>query len=131
VSFATPLTLFGRLRAEDRRLEIKKGGVFPLVHGLRALALKHQVMHRNSFDRAAALAAAGALDGELARDLQQALSVFMRLRLARQLDAEKAGEPIDNWLPLDALRHLDRELLRDALAVVDRFKRQLRLQFHL
>jgi CBS domain-containing protein len=131
VAFATPLTLFGRLRAEDRRLEIKKGGVFPLVHGLRALALKHQVMHRNSFDRAEALVAAGALDAELARDLQQALSVFMRLRLARQLDAEKAGEPIDNWLPLDALRHLDRELLRDALAVVDRFKRQLRLQFHL
>lgn len=131
VAFATPLTLFGRLRAEDRRLEIKKGGVFPIVHGLRALALKHQVMHRNSFDRAEALASAGALDPELARDVQQALAVFMRLRLARQLEAEKAGEPIDNWLPLDALRHLDRELLRDALAVVDRFKRQLRLQFHL
>lgn len=131
VAFATPLTLFGRLRAEDRRLEIKKGGVFPVVHGLRALALKHQVLHRNSFDRAEALAAAGVLEAELARDLQQALSVFMRLRLARQLDAEKAGQAVDNWLPLDALRHLDRELLRDALAVVDRFKRQLRLQFHL
>ncbi len=131
VAFATPLTLFGRLRAEQQRLDIKKGGVFPLVHGLRALALKQQVMHRNSFDRASALAAAGALDGELARDVQQALAVFMRLRLARQLEADKAGETVDNWLPLDALRHLDRELLRDALAVVDRFKRVLRQHFHL
>lgn len=131
VAFATPLTLFGRLRAEERRLDIKKGGVFPLVHGLRALSLKQQVMHRNSFDRAASLAAAGVLDAELASDVQQALAVFMRLRLARQLEAEKAGEPIDNWLPLDALRHLDRELLRDALGVVDRFKRVLRSRFQL
>lgn len=131
ITFATPLTLFGRLRGEDRRLEVKKGGVFPLVHGLRALALRHGVMQRNSFDRAAALVAAGALDRQLGEDVQQALSIFMRLRLARQLEAERAGEPIDNWLPLDALRWMDRDLLRDALGVVDRFKRAVRTSFHL
>ncbi|MEZ5485908.1 MAG: putative nucleotidyltransferase substrate binding domain-containing protein [Lysobacteraceae bacterium] len=131
LAFGTPLTLFGRLRAEEHRLDIKKGGIFPLVQGLRALALRERIPARNSFERAAALAEAGVLSQPLGRDAQQAMAIFQRLRLGQQLDALQRGEVPDNQLRIDALRRLDRELLRDAIGVVDGFKQALRQQFHL
>jgi len=131
LAFHTPLTLFGNLRAGEHGTDIKKGGVFPLVHGLRALALRHGVADRNSFRRATAIAAAGGMSAELARDVQQALGVFLRFRLGQQLDAMRRGEPPDNYLRPAALRRLDRELLRDALAVVDAFKAHVKRSFHL
>ena len=129
--FDTPLTLFGRVRSGEAGTDIKKGGIFPLVHGLRTLALRHGVARSNSFARCEGLVAVGALPGELGRDVPQALAVFQRLRLAQQFDALAAGRLPDNTLDIAALRHLDRELLRDALRVVNRFKAHLREVFHL
>lgn len=129
--FDTPLTLFGRVRDAGAGTDIKKGGIFPLVHGLRTLALRHGVARSNSFARCEGLVAVGALSGELGRDVPQALAVFQRLRLAQQLDALAAVRAPDNLLDISALRHLDRELLRDALRVVNRFKAHLRETFDL
>ena len=124
--FDTPLTLFGRVRDGGDGTDIKKGGIFPLVHGLRTLALRHGVARSNSFARCEGLVAAGALPVELGRDVPQALAVFQRLRLGQQLEALAAGRVPDNRIDVAALRHLDRELLRDALRVVNRFKTYLR-----
>ena len=129
--FDTPLTLFGQVRGDDHGTDIKKGGVFPLVHGLRCLALKHGVRERNSFARCAALAEAGHLPHDLGRDLPQALAVFQRLRLDAQLAALDAGRAPDNFIHADALRRLDRELLRDALRVAKDFRQHLKHVFHL
>lgn len=131
LSFSTPLTLFGHLKAGDHGTDIKKGGVFPIVHGLRALALRHGVPDRNSFRRADGVARAGGLSAELSRDVQQSLAVFMRLRLGQQIEADRRGEAPDNYLRVAELRRLDRELLRDALGVVDSFKGVLKRSFHL
>jgi CBS domain-containing protein len=90
------------------------------------MALRHGVARSNSFARCEGLLAAGALPGELGRNVPQALAVFQRLRLGQQLDALAAGRVADNRLDVAALRHLDRELLRDALRVVNRFKDHLR-----
>ena len=129
--FDTPLTLFGQVRGDDHGTDIKKGGVFPVVHGLRCLALKHDVRERNSFARCAALAEAGHLPHDLGRDLPQALAVFQRLRLDAQLAALDAGRAPDNFIHADALRRLDRELLRDALRVAKDFRQHLKHVFHL
>jgi len=131
LAFHTPLTLFGNVKAGEHGTDVKKGGVFPLVHGLRALALRHGVPDRNSFRRAEGIAAAGGMSVELARDVQQALSVFLRLRLGHQIESARRGEVPDNHLRVSELRRLDRELLRDALAVVDSFKAHLKRSFHL
>ena len=131
LTFHTPLTLFGNVRAGEHGTDIKKGGVFPLVHGLRALALKHGVADRNSFRRADGIAAAGGMSAELSRDVQQALAVFLRMRLEHQIESARRGEPPDNYLRVAELRRLDRELLRDALVVVDAFKAHLKRSVHL
>lgn len=131
LDFSTPLTLFGKVRDEARGTDLKKGAIFPIVHGLRTLALRHHVQHNNSFDRAQALIDAGALSAELGRDLQQSLAVFMRLRLSQQLADLDAGKSASNFVDVRALRRLDRELLRDALQVVNTFKDHIREAFAL
>lgn len=66
-----------------------------------------------------------------ASDVQQALSVFMRLRLGDQLRRLRQGQAIDNHIDVRALRTLDRELLRDALRIVNQFKDSLSERFKL
>lgn len=131
VSFQSPLTMFGKVRTEGGRTDIKKGGVFPLVHGVRSLSLRHGVRRTSSFERCADMAAAGVLNAEMARDVPQAMAVFQRLRLGQQLADLEAERPPDNGVDVAALRKLDRELLRDAFRVVNTFKDHVRDVFHL
>ncbi len=131
VDFGSPLGMFGGIKDGEHGVDIKKGGVFPIVHGLRALALKHRIDARNSFERAEALIAAGALDARFGRDLTQALSVFIRLRLSEQLAQLKRGEAASNRIVVAQLRRLDRDVLRDALRVTGEFKAWLKSRFDL
>ena len=131
LSFDTPLSLFGKLRSGEGGTDIKKGGIFPLVHGLRCLALRHQVHRNNSFERSDELARIDALPRDLADDARQALGVLQRLRLDQQLRDIGQGKAPGNRLDVEAMRHLDRELLRDALGVVNAFKEHMRSTFQL
>ncbi|WP_213952534.1 putative nucleotidyltransferase substrate binding domain-containing protein, partial [Escherichia coli] len=38
LQFDTPLTFLGQLKTQDARLDLKRGGIFPIVHGIRTLA---------------------------------------------------------------------------------------------
>ena len=131
VAFRTPLTLFGGLKEGEQGLDLKKGGIFPVVHGVRALALRHGIAPTNTYARIEALVAAERLHPDTGRDLAQALSVLIRLRLGEQLAALGRGEAAGNALKVDQLRRLDLDLLRDALRVVRDFQGQLRREFGL
>ncbi len=131
VDFNTPLTLFGRLAGDERGTDLKKGGIFPLVHGLRTLALEGRIAVTNSFERVEALIAAGVLEQRSGRDLSQALAVLLRLRVGAQLAALRAGRVPDDRVDAAELRRLDRDLLRDALRVVNDFKRWLTQRYGL
>ncbi|MBX9266580.1 putative nucleotidyltransferase substrate binding domain-containing protein [Chromobacterium violaceum] len=133
--FDTPLGPFSRLRTRERDgrelLDLKKGGIFPLVHGLRALALENGIAAPSSADRARLLAAAGKLEAGLADDIQEALAFLSQLRLEHGLKRLDAGQSPDNLIEPEALSTLERDLLKDALAVAKRFKTQLRHHYRL
>ena len=129
--FDTPLTLLGRLRGGEAGIDLKKGGIFPIVHGLRTLALQHGIALHGSDERADALVAARALPAALAEDVKQTLAVLQRLRLGQQLEDRAKGLAAGNHVDTSALRHLDRDLLRDALRVVNAFKEHVRHVFQL
>lgn len=131
LAFDPPLTFFGRMRTAADGTDLKKGGIFPVVHGLRCLALRHGIAATGSLERCDALTARGALAPALGRDLPQALNVFQRMRLDAQLAALDAGAAPDNRIDTEQLRRLDRELLRDALHVVKDFRDHVRRAFHL
>jgi CBS domain-containing protein len=75
--------------------------------------------------------AVGRLPADLAGDLVDSLHFLMELRLRCALEEMRAGQRVSGTVHLSRLTMLDRELLKDALAVVKRFKAVVRHQFHL
>ncbi len=109
--------------------DLKKLGTFPVVHGVRALALQHHVSELGTAARLKVLANRGLLPAALARDLTEALHFLMNLKLENNLRQRRAGQPVGNGVELATLGTLERDLLKDALAIIQRFRQHLRLHF--
>ncbi|GEN28646.1 cyclic nucleotide-binding protein [Halovibrio variabilis] len=139
--FSTPLTLFGSLKKPQHGIDIKKGGIFPIVHGVRTMALERRISATSTFDRLDALAADGRLDRRFADDLGEALALFTELRLKQQLamlETTNNGQETDsqqssraNRVVVQNLSSLERDLLREALHIVKDFKQRLSHRYHL
>lgn len=112
-------------------LDLKKAGIFPIVHGVRSLAFEHRIAATGTADRIEALLAGGHLPADLGTDLVDSLHFFMGLKLRAGLQALEQGRAAGSGIALDKLGSLDRDLLKDTLAVVKRFKAHLRQHFHL
>jgi len=134
LEFHTPLTFFGNLK-DKGQLDIKKGGIFPIVHGVRTLALEYRILATSTFKRIEALVDASVMEEKHGRELSEALGLFIQLRLRQQIkraEDEKQGiDPTPNTLDLQSLHKMDRELLRDAFHIVKGFKKHLELRYHL
>lgn len=115
----------------EANLNLKKAGMFPLVHGVRSMALAERIDATSTEARIRALHEAGALDAETAQELTESLYFFMGLRLKAGLDEMDRGQPVSGKVDLAGLTPLERDLLKDALAAVRRFRAQLRLRFRL
>lgn len=130
--FSTPLTFFGGLKSSDG-IDIKKGGIFPLVHGIRTLALQHKIKETNTFQRLEVLAERKILKKKYTDNLSEALSVMSTLRLQQQLRAARGQAAPDeaNLVSAVSLNKLDRDLLREALHLVKEFKSRMSHRYHL
>lgn len=129
--FHEPGGWFTRLttKRDEQPLDLKKLGTFPIVHGVRALALQHRLRAGGTAERLRALVQAGHVDETLARDLVDALHLLMGLRLTHQLRQRESGAPATNEVRPSQLSTLEREPLRDALAIVKGFRLWLRQHF--
>lgn len=131
-AFATPLGFFHSLIASDGakrdQIDLKKGGVFPVVHGVRCLALKHRIAPTGTVPRIEALAAAGALEARFAADLANAFRVLSDIRLDTQLRGEITGDSGSLVRPAE-LTTLERSLLKDIFATVKQLREHIRLVF--
>jgi len=116
---------------EEVDVDLKKLGTFPIVHGVRSLALRHGVHDVGTVDRLRSLVAAGHVQSGVARDLAEALHVLMDLKLGHNLRQTREGAATDNRVRLDSLATLPRQSLRAALSVVHDFRRELRRSFNL
>jgi CBS domain-containing protein len=133
-SFGTTTGWWNRLLAigdSERQLDIKKAALFPLVHGVRSLALARHVFETSTLARIEGLVADSALDAELGGALVDSLNFFMGLRLKAGLAELDLGREITGIVDVEKLSSLDRDLLKDTLGVVKRFKAQLRVRFRL
>jgi CBS domain-containing protein len=131
IRFSVPLNLFGRVRQGKRGIDVKKGGIFPLVHGVRSLALHAGIEETNTFRRIDTLVSRGALAPSMGEDLASALETLMMLRLRQQLDAVAIGRKPDNRVRMDGMSRLDREHLHRALTIVKSFQSSLARRLHL
>lgn len=129
--FQEPGNWFTRLaiRRDDVALDLKKLGTFPIVHGVRALALQYGVTELGTAARLERLVALNRLDAAQARSLTDALHFFMTLRLSHQLGQIAGGRAPGNSVKASALGVLEREPLHHALAIVKAFRAHLRQHF--
>ncbi len=111
------------LGQKKHKMDIKKMGTFPVVHGVRALSLQAKISETNTFERIAKLASMGVIEKQLSQDVSEALAYLMHTRLKNGLTAIKQGqEVLPNQVATERLSTLERDLLKDALQVVKRFK---------
>ncbi len=130
--FSTPLTFFGGLKNSDG-MDIKKGGIFPIVHGIRTMALQFKIKETNTFQRIEALVEKRVMKRKFADDLAEALAVLSTLRLQQQLKVAngQASMGDGNLVSAVGLNKLDRDLLREALHMVKEFKSRMSHRYHL
>lgn len=120
------------LGQQKHKMDIKKMGTFPVVHGVRALSLQAGIEETNTFERIAHLAKLGIIEKQLSQDISEALSYLITLRLKNGLFAIKHRLDVQpNQVDTDSLSTLERDLLKDALQVVKRFKNSIRSHFNL
>ncbi len=121
LQFSVPLTLFGNVKSDKDGLDIKRGGIFPIVHGIRTLSLEYAIEEKNTFARIEALRNKRILEPETADNLNEALKLFFKLRLNQQLNQQDVLNNID----IKKLDRTERDLLRHSLHVVKKFKQFL------
>jgi CBS domain-containing protein len=117
--------------SQRESLDLKKAGIFPIVHGVRSLALVRHLRSTGTAERVRELVALGDVPAELGTDLIDSLHFFMGLKLKTGLAALELGRAPDSDVLPERLSSLDRDLLKDTLGVVKRFKALVRHRFHL
>lgn len=137
--FASAIESFGNshgwwnrlLGLNDHGLHLKKEGIFPIVHGVRSLALAHHLGEKGTVARIEALVAQDVLSSALGKDLTESLHFFMGLKLKGALSEMDVQQPVSGTIDVGQLSSLERDLLKDALGVVKHFKSLLRGRFKL
>ncbi|RLJ71236.1 CBS domain-containing protein [Hydrogenivirga caldilitoris] len=127
VRFKPPIGFMRRLVLETRgehrgELDIKKGGVFPITQGVRALSLKGKVSETSTLGRIEKLRELSLLPSDLASDLREAYTFLQTLRLKNQIEKLREGKTPDNYVNPEKLSKLERDLLKDTLRIVEEFQ---------
>ncbi|MCB1776493.1 MAG: cyclic nucleotide-binding/CBS domain-containing protein [Candidatus Competibacteraceae bacterium] len=133
VAFETPLGFFANFVVEKDRdeLDIKKGGIFPIVHGIRSLALEYRLPQTSTVDRITALSQRNLFKASFGAELIEVFTYLSTLRTAAGLRKIHEGQTQDNYLNPKDLNKIQREVLRDSFKIVNEFKKFIGYHFKL
>ncbi|HEX9082998.1 MAG TPA: DUF294 nucleotidyltransferase-like domain-containing protein, partial [Holophagaceae bacterium] len=120
-----PLGFFGAVTGERSgehkdRLNLKLKGLAPLVDLARLCALERGVRAVSTLDRLEALRGSPSLLADLVDELIDAFEFLVLLRIHHQYRQLEAGQPIDTFIRLEALSHLERQSLKNAFRLVQK-----------
>ncbi|HLO67268.1 MAG TPA: DUF294 nucleotidyltransferase-like domain-containing protein [Holophaga sp.] len=118
-----PIGFFGNLAVERSGehkdgLNLKIRGVAPLVDIARLFALEQGIRPSPTWERLEALRGGPSLVGDRVDELQQAFEFVTLLRIHHQCRQMEAGQPIDNFIRLESLSHLERKTLKNVFRLV-------------
>ncbi len=111
---------FATIRSGEYRnhIDLKLGGVVPVVDLGRCYALKGRLTEVNTRARLKAAETAGIISASGARDLIEAYDLIARVRLTNQAALVRAGRKPDNYVAPSDMSDFERSHLRDAFVVV-------------
>jgi CBS domain-containing protein len=130
LGFGPPVGFFGRIRSQGGMVDLKKGGLVPIVGLARVAALAGGSQERSTLERLAAAGKSGAiLSQEDASALGEIFQLLLFLRLRRQLAALEANQPLDHNIHLNMLSTLERRRLKDGFLMLQRIQAGIRASF--
>ncbi len=130
--FETPISLFSGFVLEKEhanKLDLKKGGIFAIVHGVRCLALENKIKSTNTIERIKELNNRGVFDKVFAMELIESFDTLSSIRLKAMLSADNEQEY--NYINPKNLDKTSRDLLKDSFKVLNKFKKFISFHFHL
>jgi len=107
-----------RSGAHKNHVDMKLGGVIPVVDLGRVYALQGRLTEVNTRARLQAAGAAGIISASGARDLIEAYDLIAGMRLQSQAALVRAGQEPNNFMAPGELSDFERSHLRDAFVVV-------------
>ncbi len=118
LEFRPPLNFFRQIRGKAGQVDLKKGGVAPIVHMSRFYALQAGMRTRHTFERLEAAAEAGKLSQDGAETLAETYRFLLQLRLQEQLARIKTGGTPDNMIRLQSLSVRENRRLKEAFLAI-------------
>jgi CBS domain-containing protein len=107
------------------RLDLKRGGLLPIVDLARYAGLAAGVTSATTRDRLRTAATAGTLPMQDARTLESAFDLVCELRLSHQVEQLRAGLAPDDHLDPATLDRLTRTYLRDAFRAISKVQKRI------
>jgi len=130
LNFDTPVSMFSSfVLAKENSLDIKKGGIFAIVHGIRTLCLQYEIKETNTIERIKELNNKGLFDKTFATELIESFDTLSAIRLKSMLDNPSLENT--NLINPNTLQKIQRDLLKDSFRVVNKFKKFISFHFHL
>jgi CBS domain-containing protein len=129
--FETPIGMFTNLISKDNHIDVKKGGIFPIVQGIRSMALENGIHVTNTNSRMRELKKLNIVDDSFCDALEEAFDTLLNLRLQERLRYFEHEEDPDNRIDIKNLNQLELELLKDSFKIVNKFKDFLTHHFKL
>lgn len=114
-----PFTLFGGIKTDHGRIDLKIGGLIPIVSGARALSIRHDVRKRSTPERLNGVAAKGVGSPQDTEAVVEAHRVILGAILDQQLVDTEQGLPTGTKVDIERLGKTRVAELRDALHKVD------------
>lgn len=127
--FRPPVGALGRIRTEDGGIDLKAGGIAPIVMLARLYSLGAGATRRPTLERLEVAAEAGTLSRAGAEILGESFRFLTRLRLQEQIRSLRRGEQPSNRVRLDELSPLERRRLSEALRAVRKQQDAAALRF--
>ncbi|QER42598.1 CBS domain-containing protein [Thermodesulfobacterium sp. TA1] len=136
IRFEPPLNFLGRFITEKEgpnkgKLDLKKAGIFPIVQGVRTLALEYNIWQTNTFDRIEALKKEGVLSLDFASELKEGYRFILSLQFLNQAQKIKKGQPPDNYLNPQELSKNERNQLKQVFKTIKTFQEFLFRKYNL
>jgi CBS domain-containing protein len=122
LTFDTPSTV-ANFMTKTYYLDIKKGGIFPIVQGIRSLALRERIRETTTVKRIKILEQKKAIEPQMANELLEAFDVLNTLRLKAHLQKLQDGKKLNNEIDTHTLGKIERDLLKDSFKIVSNFKK--------
>lgn len=118
-------------KEHEHEIDLKRGGIFIVVQGVRALALENKLMRANTLKRIKELTEKKVFTQEFAEELSEAFNYLCAVKLKSNIEKLDSGQVINNYIDPETLTTMEKDLLKDSFKIVNKLKKKLENHYKL